>query len=269
MLLDDDWPILADSHVHHVGEPVALVTAPTKEAARAALEAFEVEYEPLDPILELDQAAGEPPIYELNLVQGDVERALHEADLVVDGTFATGHQEHIYIECQALTAWFEQDGGIVVKGSMQCPYFVHKSLRHALELPDDKVRVIATAVGGGFGGKEDYPSLLALHAALLARACGRPVRIAYDRHEDIIATLRDPVAGRSLSGGPPCDRPLPLPERQDTRACPENPYRHQRCLSRLRSAASTVRHRAPDGSRRARAGPGPSGDSTAQRSRSG
>ena len=190
MLLDDDWPILADSQVHHVGEPVALVAAPTKEAARTALEAFEVQYEPLDPVLELEQAAGEPPIYELNLVQGDVEQALTDADLVVDGAFATGHQEHIYIECQALTAWFEQDGSIVVKGSMQCPYFVHRSLRHAFGLPDDKVRVIATLVGGGFGGKEDYPSLLALHAALLARACGRPVRIAYDRHEDIIATTK-------------------------------------------------------------------------------
>ena len=190
MLLDDDWPILAESHVHHVGEPVALVAAPTKEAARSALEAFEVQYEPLGATLELEQAAGEAPIFELNMVQGDVEQALSEADLVVDGAFATGHQEHIYIECQAITAWFEPDGRIVVKGSMQCPYFVHKSLRHAFELPDDRVRVIATPVGGGFGGKEDYPSLLALHAALLARACGRPVRVVYDRHEDIIATTK-------------------------------------------------------------------------------
>lgn len=190
MLINDDWPILADQVVQHVGEPVALVAAPSKGAARAALDAFTVEYEPLDPILDLHQAASEPPIYELELARGDVEAALDRADLVVEGTFTTGHQEHIYIECQAMTAWFEPDGSVVVKGSMQCPYFVHKSLRHALELPADKVRVIATPVGGGFGGKEDYPSLLALHVALLARACGRPVRIAYERHEDIIATTK-------------------------------------------------------------------------------
>lgn len=190
MLHNDDWPILAESHVHHVGEPVALVAAPSKAAARAALQAFEIEYLPLAPVLDFEQAAGKPPIYELNLEQGDVEQALSAADLVVDGVFNTGHQEHIYIECQAMTAWLEQGGRAVVKGSMQCPYFVHKSLRHALGLDDDKVRVIATPVGGGFGGKEDYPSLLALHALLLARACGRPVRIVYDRHEDIIATTK-------------------------------------------------------------------------------
>ena len=73
---------------------------------------------------------------------------------------------------------------------MQCPYYVHKALVHAFDLPDDKVRVRASAVGGGFGGKEDFPSALAIHAALLARACGRPVKMVYDRHEDIVGTSK-------------------------------------------------------------------------------
>ena len=119
----------------------------------------------------------------------------------MEGTYRTGHQEHIYIECNAMTAWFEADGTLVVAGSMQCPYYVHKSVVHAFGLPEEKVRIKATAVGGGFGGKEDFPSVIALHAALLARAAGRPVRLAYDRHEDIVGTTkRHPAVVRAVAG---------------------------------------------------------------------
>ncbi|HEX5759838.1 MAG TPA: xanthine dehydrogenase family protein molybdopterin-binding subunit [Thermoanaerobaculia bacterium] len=190
-LIDDEWPILADGVVRHVGEAVAIVAAPTRVAARRALAAFDVEYEPLPAVLTLEAAAAAaaPPLAEVEIACGDVEAALAAAELVVEGSYRTGHQEHIYIECQAMTAW-EEDGALVVAGSMQCPYYVHKALVHALGLPPDRARVRATAVGGGFGGKEDYPSLIGLHAALLARAAGRPVRLAYDRHEDIVATTK-------------------------------------------------------------------------------
>ncbi len=82
------------------------------------------------------------------------------------------------------------DGGVAVHGSLQCPYYVHKALRRSLLLTDEQAQVIQAETGGGFGGKEEYPSILALHAALLARACGRPVRMIYDRHEDIAATTK-------------------------------------------------------------------------------
>lgn len=189
-LVNDDWPILAEGVVRHVGEPVALVAAPTREGARAALAAVAVEYEPLEPVLDLDTAAAAEPLAKLDLDHGDVDQAFSEAHAIVEGTYATGYQEHIYIECQAMTGWVEDDDTVVVKGSMQCPYFVHRSVKHALELGDDEVRVIATPVGGGFGGKEDYPSVIALHTLLLARASGHPVRIVYDRHEDIICTTK-------------------------------------------------------------------------------
>jgi CO/xanthine dehydrogenase Mo-binding subunit len=84
---------------------------------------------------------------------------------------------------------------------MQCPYYVHKALVHAFDLAEERVRVRASAVGGGFGGKEDFPSALAVHAALLARACGRPVKMIYDRHEDIIGTSkRHPAIVRHRTG---------------------------------------------------------------------
>ncbi|HEY4587717.1 MAG TPA: xanthine dehydrogenase family protein molybdopterin-binding subunit, partial [Thermoanaerobaculia bacterium] len=200
-LLDDSWPILADGFVLHVAEPVALVAAPTRLAARQALAAVQVEYEPLTPVLTLEEAASLPPIYELRLESGDVDAALAGADRVIEGTWRTGHQEHIYIECQGMIATCEEGGGLTVLGSMQCPYYVHKALVHAFGLPEDKVRVRASVVGGGFGGKEDFPSALAVHAALLARACGRPVKMVYDRHEDIVGTSkRHPAVIRHRTG---------------------------------------------------------------------
>ncbi len=188
-LLDDGWPILADGVVLHVGEPVALVAAPTRLAARQALAAVTAEYEPLTPVFTLEGEGSLPPLYELGLESGDVDAAFAGADRVIEGEHRTGHQEHIYIECQGMIAEIDGDG-IRVTGSMQCPYYVHRALAYGLGIPEDKVRVRASVVGGGFGGKEDFPSALALHAALLARACGRPVKMVYDRHEDIVATSK-------------------------------------------------------------------------------
>ena len=200
-LLDDSWPILADGFVFHVGEPVALVAAPTRLAARQALGAVAVEYEPLAPVLTLEDAESLPWLYELRMEDGDVEAALAGAEHVIEGTWRTGLQEHIYIECNGMIASFGDDGALAVLGSMQCPYYVHKALTHAFQLPDDKVRARASVVGGGFGGKEDFPSALAIHAALLARACARPVKMIYDRHEDIVATSkRHPALVRHRTG---------------------------------------------------------------------
>ncbi|MGH7457174.1 MAG: xanthine dehydrogenase family protein molybdopterin-binding subunit, partial [bacterium] len=93
-------------------------------------------------------------------------------------------------ETQGVLAIPEDDGGIKLIGSIQCPYYVHKALKVAFDLPDDKVRVIQSVTGGGFGGKEEYPSVLAGHAALLARKAGRPVKMIYSRAEDMAATTK-------------------------------------------------------------------------------
>lgn len=203
-LIDDGWPILADAFTLHVAEPVALVAAPTRLAAKQALSAFTIDYEPLDAVLSLDEAEALPPLYQIGMESGnvgDIEAALARADMVVEGEYRTGHQEHIYIECNGMIAWFDENGALSVVGSMQCPYYVHKALVHALKMPDDQVRVRASTVGGGFGGKEDFPSAIALHAALLARASGRPVKLVYDRHEDIICTSkRHPAIVRHRTG---------------------------------------------------------------------
>jgi CO/xanthine dehydrogenase Mo-binding subunit len=82
------------------------------------------------------------------------------------------------------------ESGVTVWGSMQCPYYIHKALRRLFDLPEDKVRVVQMETGGGFGGKEEYPSMIAGHAALLAWKSGKPVKIMYDRAEDMAATTK-------------------------------------------------------------------------------
>lgn len=199
-LIDDAWPILAADTVRHVGEPVALVAAATPLAARQALAAVEVDYEPLPAVVDFDASNALPPLHEIGMDSGDAASALARSAHVIEGEWRTGHQEHVYIECQGMIAW-EEDEGITVLGSMQCPYYVHKALVHAFDLPPERARVRASAVGGGFGGKEDFPSALAIHAALLARAAGRPVKMIYDRHEDIVATTkRHPAIVRHRTG---------------------------------------------------------------------
>ncbi len=94
-------------------------------------------------------------------------------DVVVEGEYRTGHQEQLYIETNGVIAIPDGDR-MTVYGSLQCPYYVHRALKLLLNLPDDKVRVIQMETGGGFGGKEEYPSHIACHAALLARKSRLP-----------------------------------------------------------------------------------------------
>jgi CO/xanthine dehydrogenase Mo-binding subunit len=190
LLLDDEWPVLARRFVHHIGEPVALVAARTRQESREAMGAVEVRYNPLDPVLTIEDPEGREPLHEILLQDGDLNAAFSNAAHIVEGEYRTGHQEHIYIECQGVTAWFDIDGSLQIFGTMQCPFYVLKAIVRCLGIPKESVRVKASAVGGGFGGKEDFPSMIAIHAALLARACGQPVKIMYDRHEDIIGTTK-------------------------------------------------------------------------------
>jgi CO/xanthine dehydrogenase Mo-binding subunit len=119
-----------------------------------------------------------------------VDSAWAGAAHIVEDEYRTGAQEHLYIENNGMIAEYSAEGGVTVWGSLQCPYYVFKSLRAVFDLPEDKVRVIQTETGGAFGGKEDYPSNLACHAALLAMKSGHAVKMVYDRMEDLAATTK-------------------------------------------------------------------------------
>ncbi len=198
-LMVDDQPVLAAGVIRHVAEPVALVAAPDPETARAARDHVRLRAEPLPPLL--DPAASDRSFASYEIVKGDPEAGLAEADLVIEGTYRVGPQEQLYIEPQGVIAVPREGGGVTVHGSLQCPYYVHTALKRALALDDAHVTVVQAETGGGFGGKEEYPSGLAIHAAMLALRTGRPVRMIYDRHEDLVATTkRHPAVVRHRSG---------------------------------------------------------------------
>ncbi len=190
-LISDDQPALADGEIRHVAEPVALVAAADPQTARAARDHIVLRTEPLEAVI--DALASTRAFARYEIVKGDVEAAfaaLPADAIVLEGTYRTGHQEQLYLENQAIIAVPRDDGGVTIIGSLQCPYYVHAAVKRAMGLDDERTVVIQAETGGGFGGKEEYPSMIAIHAALLARAAGRPVRMAYDRHEDLIATTK-------------------------------------------------------------------------------
>ncbi|TMQ70091.1 MAG: xanthine dehydrogenase family protein, partial [Candidatus Eisenbacteria bacterium] len=198
-LIVDDQPLLAAHEIRHADEPILLVAHEDPERAEAARLAVKVEVEPLEPVLTVEESLN--VFKEILIERGDVARGFDEADLVVEATYRTGHQEQLYIENNAMLAERTAAGGISVRGSLQCPYYVHAALVRMLGLPPEKVRVVQTVTGGGFGGKEEYPSMIGGHAALLAWKSGRPVKIVYDRLEDIAATTkRHPCVARVKSG---------------------------------------------------------------------
>ena len=185
-LIEADQPFLVRREINHFAEPILLLAHEDREALLAAQ--VRIEYDEDEPVYDPELS---PTVFkDLRIVKGDVDAALAGADVVVEGTYRTGHQEHVYIETNGVIAVPEKDGGMTVYGSLQCPYYVHKALKALLELPDERVRVVQTETGGGFGGKEEYPSVIAGHAALLARKSGRPVKLVYDRTEDMLATTK-------------------------------------------------------------------------------
>ncbi|HEX5397398.1 MAG TPA: xanthine dehydrogenase family protein molybdopterin-binding subunit [Candidatus Limnocylindria bacterium] len=200
-LIDDDQPALVPvgGEIRHQAEPLLLLAAADRATLREAKRHVRARTEPLPAVFDPLQSTQE--FAHFTVGRGDVDAALATADLVIEGEYRVGHQEQLYIENQAMISVPREDGGVSVHGSLQCPYYIHKALKRALGLGDRQAVVVQSETGGGFGGKEEYPSMIALHAALLAKKCGKPVRMIYDRHEDISATTkRHPAIMRHRTG---------------------------------------------------------------------
>jgi CO/xanthine dehydrogenase Mo-binding subunit len=196
-----DQPILVPigGEIQHHAEPLALLAAPDRAVLRAARHAVMVRTEPLPAIF--DPLAADHVFAAYELASGDPDAAFAAADVVLEGEYRVGHQEQLYIENNAMIAVPSEDGGVTVHGSLQCPYYVHTALKRGLGIDDRQARVVQAETGGGFGGKEEFPSVIALHAALLAGKAKRPVRMIYDRHEDLAATTkRHPAIVRHRTG---------------------------------------------------------------------
>lgn len=184
----DDTPVFCRETVEYIGDPIAMICGPDAAVVEQLVKACHVRYEELEPVLDL--AHGEEAFFDYSFGHGDVDAAFATADHLYDETFETGYQDQTYLEPQGMMAEPEENGGMYVHGSMQCVYYVHGALPRVLGCAPEKVHVFQDVTGGGFGGKEDYPSILGCQVAVAARKCGAPVRCILDRREDLACTSK-------------------------------------------------------------------------------
>jgi xanthine dehydrogenase large subunit len=185
-----DDPILAANEVQYLGQPIFLVAAETVDVARRAARLARVEYEELPAILTIEDALAKNSFVlpTVTLERGDWRAALAAAPHRLSGRFRVGGQEHFYLEGQVAYALPQEDGGMLVHSSTQHPGEVQMVVAHALGVGAHRVKVECRRMGGAFGGKETQAALPAAAAAVMARHTGRPVKVRYDRDDDITIT---------------------------------------------------------------------------------
>ncbi len=205
-----DQPFLVEEKINHPGEAILLLAHADKNKLQAALKRIQIIVEELPAVVDLNEAyevsmhsqdhgdkifwGNDNILAKFHIQKGDDSFPPAGAASVIEGTYYTGHQEQLYIETQGVIAEFDDAReNLAIWGSMQCPYYVQGAMKTLFGLADQNVRVVQQTTGGGFGGKEDYPSVLAGHAALLSYRSGKPVKMIYDRREDLqVTTKRHP-----------------------------------------------------------------------------
>lgn len=206
-IVEIDWPAFADQEVRFVGQVIYLVVGPDPDVVDSLLNEIHVDYEPLTPAYTINEskALKDGAIHADNnvldthmLTKGDIEAGFANAVTIIEETCSTNYQEHIYLETQGAVC-YPQDGKVVLEGSMQCPWYVHHTM--AVVLGHDNVRAIQCPTGGGFGGKEDFPDVLAAPLAVAVEKLQQPIRLIFERGEDIATTSkRHPVTFHYKTG---------------------------------------------------------------------
>jgi CO/xanthine dehydrogenase Mo-binding subunit len=193
-LIDADQPVLCETTVRHYGDRVALVAADSDRAARAGAAAVRVDYEDLPAVVDPHAAIepGAPRVHDdrdnvllhQRIRKGDVEAAFATADVIVEGAFTTGWQEHAYLQPEAGIAFIDEQGRLVVETAGQWLHEDRRQIAEILELDPEAVVVRYAAIGGAFGGREDL-SIQAL-LALATWKLRKPTAIRWTREESII-----------------------------------------------------------------------------------
>lgn len=195
-LIHPDQPVLAVNRVRYLGDPVAIIVAESEKAAEAGRDLVRVEYTELPSLHDPEEAAadgapelhdGGNPVCEFSLRKGSIEDGFRESAIVVEGRFTTPAVEHAYLEPEAGIAEYV-DGRVTVRAGCQYPQIIRRQLAAVLDIPEEKVRVIAHPTGGAFGGKTDI-SIQAL-LALAAYVTGRRVKLTLTREESLRATVK-------------------------------------------------------------------------------
>lgn len=200
-LIENDQLCLADQMIAHSQEPVLLIAHPNPSKLEEAAAAISIKCEALPALLTMEEALSSKEkiwgddniVKKICIKKGDTNSFFSQSSgsvHILEGEYRTGAQEHLYIEPNGVIADWSADGTLTVQGSLQCPYYVQKAICQLFGISEANARVIQLETGGGFGGKEEYPSMLACHAALLAKKAKRPVKMVYDRSEDMTATTK-------------------------------------------------------------------------------
>ncbi len=192
-----DQPLFVDKTVRFIGDSIGIAVAETESAAKSIAENTKIEYEELNPYFSIKESksATKNYIHDNNMackhqsIKGDINKGFTEAKYIIEADFTTPVQEHYYLEPQGIIAIPIADG-IEIRGSLQCPYYIQKAVSGVLGIPKEKVVVIQSPTGGAFGGKEDIPSELAARAAVAAMKLQRPVKMIYNRHDDMQLTSK-------------------------------------------------------------------------------
>ena len=192
-IIFSDWPVFADKKVNYIGETIGLIVGPDKSLCIDLAKQAEGVYEDLPTNFMMTNS-----YIHKEFTKGDVKK-FKKAKKVYEETFYTGYQEQVYLETQAMLMYLENDQ-IVVKASMQCPFYIHKAIVRTLGCDPSKVRVIQPAVGGAFGGKEHYPSLMAAQLATAIVKIKKPIRMTFDRAEDIAFTTKRHPSITTIAG---------------------------------------------------------------------
>ena len=198
-----DEEVLAWDEVHHIGQPIVIIAAETRQALRDAKKAIQIEVENLPPVLTIDDAiaGGHFLGSTRRITRGDAPGALGQAANTLAGEVRIGGQEHFYLEPQAARAVPGEGGQIVIQSSTQNPSEVQSVVASVLGLHHCQVVCEVRRMGGGFGGKESQAAHPALMVALVAAATGRPARVVYARDQDMRVTgKRHPYLARYRAG---------------------------------------------------------------------
>jgi putative selenate reductase molybdopterin-binding subunit len=197
--------VCLDDKVRHVGDRVALVAAETPDLARRALTLMDVEYEVLPAVLDAEEAMkdGAPVVHDepdtdgifdpahnvvhhIEAACGEADVAWAKADRVFEGEYRTSQQQHAHLEPHVCITYWDEDGRLVVRSSTQVPFHVRRMLSPLIGLPVKRIRVVKPRIGGGFGNKQEM--LVEDLCAHLTLATGRPVRLAYTRYQEFVAS---------------------------------------------------------------------------------
>ncbi|NQU68677.1 MAG: xanthine dehydrogenase family protein [Candidatus Marinimicrobia bacterium] len=192
-----DQPLLVEKTVRFMGDVIGVVVADTHENARKAASLIDISYETLEPVFTIEDSKNSsgPLLHETNIacshrvIKGDISKGFETSHHIIEASFTTPVQEHYYLEPQGCIVIPGEDQ-IYIIGSLQCPYYIQKAVAAITAYAMENIIVEQAPTGGAFGGKEDVPSEVCARTALAALMVKRPVKMVYDRKDDMQITSK-------------------------------------------------------------------------------